>query len=257
MKTKFRILIILAVVTAGFFSIPPTLTNICNTLEIYDEQCPRIGWIQTPFGGQIQIWDTTPHAPVNFSSNETNTQNDFFMDNVTRSSVIHIGPKPPTMNSLEVNMTQSLTVTGNIHYIPLWIFEADWNSSSPHDAIIETLEDENHKKLSLPDNSNMGTFQQLIKIPTKYCGRGSVSYHELEVIPIPEGTPKTIFVKYILPDLLPSGETYRMNFSSPYPVKFEIPDNFEVTYNDTTICPIAYSMPHPNVFFYDFMFKIK
>lgn len=242
MKTKFRILIILTIATAGFFSIPPVLTNMCNALEIYDEQCPRIGGIQTPFGGQIQIWDTTPHTPVNFSSNKTNMQNDFFMDNITRFSVIHIGPKPVTMNGLEVNMTQSLTVTGSIHYVPLWIFEADWNSSSLHGTLIETLEDENHKKLSLPDNSNMGTFQQLIKIPIKYCGKGSVSYHELEAIPIRKGTPKTIFVKYVLPDLLPSGETYHMNFSSPYPVKFEIPGNLEVTYNDTTICPVAYSI---------------
>lgn len=257
MKTKLRILIILVVVTAGFFSIPPTLTTICNTLEIYDERCPRIGGIQTPFGGQIQIWNTTPPSPVDFSSNETNSQNDFFMDNVTRSSIIHIGPKLPTMNSLEVNMTQSLTVTGNIHYVPLWIFEADWNSSSSHDAMIETLEDENHKKLSLPDNSNMGTFQQLIKIPFQFCGKGSASYYATGYVPIHEGIPKKILVKYVLPDLLPSGETYHMNFSSPYPVKFEIPDNFEVTYNDTTICPIAYSMPHPNIFFYDFVFKIK
>lgn len=255
MKTKFRILIIFVIVIAGFFSIPPTLTNICNTLEIYDERCPRIGGIQTPFGGQIQIWDTAPPVPVDFSANNTNTQNDFFMDNVTRSSVIYLGPRPSTMNGLEVNMTQSLTVTGNIRYVPLWIFETDWNSSSPHDAMIETLEDENHKKISLP--SNVGTFQQLIKIPTMYCGGGSVLYHELGVIPIPEGTSKTIFVKYVLPDLLPSGHTYHMNFSSPYPVKFDILGNFEVTYNDTKICPVTYSKPHPNVFFYDFMFKMK
>lgn len=255
MKTRFRILIILAVVIAGFFSIPITLTNLCNTLEIYDERCPRIGGIQTPFGGQIQIWNTTPHALVNFSLNETNSQNDFFMDNVTRSSIIHIGPKPSTTNGLEVNMTQSLTVAENVPSVPLWIFDANWNSLHSRDTIIETLVDENHKKISLP--INVGTFQQLIKIPFKFCGIGFVSYHELEFVPIHEGIPKKIFVKYLLPDLLPSGQVYRMNFSSPYPIKFEIPNNFEVTYNDTKICPVTFNKPHPNVFFYDFMFKMK
>ncbi|MDC8452099.1 MAG: hypothetical protein LV477_04210 [Candidatus Nitrosotalea sp.] len=255
MKTKFRILIILVVVTAGFFSIPPTLTNICNTLEIYDERCPRIGGIQTPFEGQIQIWNTTPSSPVDFSSNETNSQNDFFMDNVIRSSIIHIGPKPSATNDLKVNMTQSLTVAGHMSSVPLWVFDANWNPLHSRDAIIVALYDENHKKISLP--INVGTFQQLIKIPFQFCGKGSASYYETGYVPIHEGIPKKILVKYVLPDLLPSGETYRMNFSSPYPVKFEIPDNFKVTYNATTICPVTYSKPHPNIFFYDFMFKMK
>jgi hypothetical protein len=63
MRTKYKIIIISVIVTVDFFSIPPTLTNMCNALEIHDDTCPRISGIQTPFGGQLQIWDTTPPRP--------------------------------------------------------------------------------------------------------------------------------------------------------------------------------------------------
>lgn len=257
MNTGYKIFIILAIITTGFVSIPPTLSSVCNMLEIYDERCPRIAGIQTPFGVLV-IWNTMPPTSVDVhSSNGANAQNDFFMDNVTRHSVIHIGYKQHDMNRLGVNMTQDLVIAGHTNYVALWIFKTTWHTSQQADAEIVVLEDENHKKIMMSEN--VGTFQQVIKVHIR-CGDDNIlfiPYYSAGSVPMQGITSSKIFVKYIFPDLLPDAGMYRLNFSSPYPVQFEFPSNFKVTYNYTKVCSVTYTKPHPNVFSYDLMFKTK
>ena len=60
MKTRYKILTVTAIVIIGFFTFPPILTSVCDSLGIYDETCPRISGIQVPFVGSVQMWSTAP-----------------------------------------------------------------------------------------------------------------------------------------------------------------------------------------------------
>ncbi len=243
----------ITIATGAFFIIPPVLTGICNDLQIYDDRCPRISGIQSPFGGEIRIWNTIPPIPPGHPLNNIGVENDYFLDNITRTSVIHVSVNSSHANILDVSMTQSLVVSGDASYIPLWVFDATWNFSHRRDAMITSIENENHTNISLP--SDVGTFQQVIKIPARSGNNKATYYYSLGGISIIHGEPNKVFVNYVLPHLLPINGTYVMNFTSPYPVQFDIASNIQTTYNYTVIYPASYAAPHPNLFSYDLKFQ--